>query len=374
MSKDYYKVLGVDKKASQDEIKKAYRKLAHKYHPDKDGGDDKKFKEINEAYQTLGKPDKRAQYDQFGSAFNSAGGPGAGGFSGNPFGGFGAAGGQRSYQNINMDDLGDLFGDLFGGGFSSRGRSGYGRTGTRQASGEDIQISMEIDFREAVFGAEKNIRLDKQDTCDKCQGKGYEADTKIVTCPECNGRGQVEQVQRTVFGMFKTARVCPTCQGQGKKPEKFCSACHGSGRVKTKKEIEITIPAGISEGETIRISGQGNVGPKGASAGDLYVSFKIKSDPEFKREGQDILSTVEINISQAALGDKIQINTLDGPVKLKIPASTQSGKIFVLKNKGVPHLNSPSRRGDQHVEVIVETPEKLSRKAKKLLQELEKEL
>ncbi len=365
MSKDYYKILGVDKNASQDEIKKAYRKLAHQHHPDKGGGDDKKFKEINEAYQTLGKPDKRAQYDQFGSAFNSAGGQsGFSGFGkGNPFGGFQ----QGSYQNINFDDLGDIFGDLFGG---------FGRPSsrTRTQTGEDIQISMEIDFREAVFGAEKNIRLDKQDTCSKCNGKGYEDGTRIITCPECNGSGQVEQVQRTVFGMFKTARVCPTCQGQGKKPEKFCSACHGSGRIKTKKDIKITIPAGISEGETIRISNQGNAGIKSSASGDLYVSFKIKPDSEFEREGYEILSTVEINISQAALGDKIQVNTLDGPVKLKIPAGTQSGTNFVLKNKGVPHLNSPSKRGDQQVEVNVNIPENLSRTAKKLLQELEGEL
>ena len=364
MSKDYYKVLGVEKNASADEIKKAFRKKAHTYHPDKDGGDEAKFKEVNEAYQTLSDKNKRAQYDSFGSTFNNMGGGG-----GNPFGGF--SGFQGGAQNINMEDLGDLFGDLFGGGFGGARSS---RSRARAQSGEDIQITMDIDFREAVFGAEKNIRLDKQDTCTKCKGKGHDDKTKIVTCPECNGKGQVETVQRTMFGVFKSAKVCPTCGGEGKKPESFCSECHGSGRVKTKKEIKITIPAGISAGETIRVTGQGNVGPKGTRSGDLYISFRIKKDKEFTRQGNEILIQATINISQASLGDKIEVKTLDGLVKLKIPAGTQSGKVFVLKGKGVPHLNSPSRRGDQHVEVIVKTPGKLSRKAKKLLEDLSKEL
>jgi len=360
MTEDYYKTLGVEKSASQDEIKKAYRKLAHQHHPDKGNGDEAKFKEINEAYQTLGNKEKRAQYDQFGSAFNNMGG-GAGGFNWQDF----ARGGQGGFRsNVNMDDLGDLgdiFGDLFG-----RGR----RRGTNTAVGEDIQITMTIDFREAVFGAEKNIRLDKMDTCEKCKGKGHEDGTKIITCPECNGLGRIQKI---VFGAFATESVCPTCKGEGKKPESFCSKCHGQGRVKNKKDIKITIPAGISEGETIRVSNQGNVGPKGSQSGDLFISFRIKSDKEFEREGYDILSKTEINISQASLGDKIQVSTLDGPVKLKIPAGTQSGKIFVLKNKGVPVLNS-SGRGDQQVEVIVKTPKGLSRKAKKLMEELNREL
>lgn len=373
MSKDYYDILGVNKNASQDEIKKAFRKKAHTHHPDK-GGDEAKFKEVNEAYQTLSNKNKRAQYDQFGSAFSN-GGNGANGFSG--FNGqgfnwqdFSRANGQGFQQNINFDDLGDLFGDIFGGFGESRRSSSR----PQQQVGEDIQITMDIDFQEAVFGTEKTIRLDKQVICSKCNGKGYEDGTKIITCPQCNGRGQIETVQRTIFGMFKSTSICPTCHGEGKKPEKYCSACHGSGRVKNKKDIKITIPAGISAGETIRVSGEGNVGHKGAEDGDLYISFKIKPDKEFKRDEHNILSQAEINISQASLGDKIQINTLDGLVKLKIPAGTQSGKIFVLKGKGVPHLNSPSKRGDHLVEIIVKTPSRLSRKAKKLLEELQEEL
>ena len=370
MPKDYYSLLGIDKKASQDEIKKAFRKKAHEHHPDKGNGSDAKFKEVNEAYQTLGNKEKRAQYDQFGTTFDSAGmGGGQGGFNWQDFAKQ-YGGQQRGYQtNANFEgiDLGDIFGDLFGGGRrSSRSRSASG--------GEDIQIQMTIDFREAVFGAEKIISLDKQDSCDKCSGKGYESQTKIITCPQCNGSGQIQQTQRTIFGVFSSASVCPTCKGEGKKPEQYCSKCYGEGRVKTKKEIKITIPAGIDTGQTIKISEQGNAGVKGSVSGDLYISFNIKPDKEFTRENYNILSKTEINISQASLGDKIEINTLDGLVNLKIPAGTQSGKIFILKNKGVPVLNSQGRRGDHQVEVVVKIPTKLSRKQKKLLEELKDEL
>lgn len=374
MAKDYYSILGVSKNASQEEIKKAYRKLAHQHHPDKKGGDEAKFKEINAAYQILGNQEKRSQYDQFGTTFDSAGGGFSSGMGGQGFNWQDFArqygqgqGGFRTNVNFDDFDLGDIFGDLFGMGGGRRGRA-------RRQGGEDIQITMTIDFREAVFGAEKIIRLDKLDTCSQCQGNGYENKTKIITCPQCNGKGQTQHTQRTVFGIFSTATVCPTCKGEGKKPETYCNQCHGEGRVKNKKEIRISIPAGISVGETIRINGQGNVGPKGSAPGDLFVSFNIQSDREFEREGYNIISKAEINISQAALGDKIEINTLDGPVKLKIPSGTQSGKIFVLKNKGVPVLNSPGRRGEQQVEIIVRVPKNLSRKAKKLLEELKIEL
>ncbi len=393
MSKDYYSILGVSKSATQDEIKKAYRKLAHKYHPDKEGGDEQKFKEINEAYQVLGNKEKRAQYDQFGTTFDSVGFEGG---QGGKESGFNWQDFAKQYQgfnfgqggfrtNINFDDfftrdesvfgesfgdLGDLFGDFFG--FSTnRRRSAASRESRR---GEDIELVMTIDFREAVFGAEKIIRIEKMESCQKCDGKGYEAGTKIITCPQCNGRGKIQQTQRTFFGVFTSTSVCPTCKGEGKKPEKFCSKCHGDGRVKIKKEIKIKIPAGISEGETIKISGQGNSGLKGSKAGDLYISFKIKPDKEFKRDGYDILSQTEINIAQAALGDKIIINTLDGPVRLKIPAGTQSGKIFILKGKGVPILNKPGQRGNHLVKVIVRIPERLSKQQKKLLEELGKTL
>ncbi len=374
MNKDYYKILGIDKTASQEEVKKSFRKKAHQHHPDKSGGDEIKFKEINEAYQTLGNKEKRAQYDQFGSAFSSAGtGSGQGGFGQANWQDFarqyGAQQGGGFRTNINFDDfdLGDIVGDIFGfGGSRSRSRS-------RTQVGEDIQIQMTIDFREAVFGAEKIIILDKQEICDKCEGKGFENKTKIITCPQCNGSGQIQQTQRTIFGAFSTATICPTCKGEGKKPENYCSKCHGSGRIKIKKEIKITIPAGININETIKISGQGSAGSERGRAGDLFISFNIQPSKEFTRDNYNILSKAEINISQASLGDKIKINTLDGLVKLKIPSGTQSGKIFILKNKGVPVLNSYDRRGNQQVEVTVKIPTRLSRKQKKLLEELKED-
>lgn len=371
MSKNYYNILGVAKTASQDEIKKAFRKLAHEHHPDKKHGNEAKFKEINEAYQVLGNEEKRKQYDQFGSAFNNAAGGQGAGFGGQGFNWqdfarqYGGQQGGFSSQNFDFD-LGDIFGDFFGGG----GRRGRGRS--RQRGGEDIEVQMTIDFREAIFGAEKIISLDKQDVCEKCDGKGYETNEKIITCPECKGAGQVRQEQRTIFGVFASVGVCPTCAGEGKKPEKFCSQCHGAGRIKNKKEVKIKIPAGIDEGQSIKVSGAGNVGEKGSVAGDLYISFQIRPDKIFTREGENILTKIEINIAQASLGDKIEVETLDGTVEMKIPEGTQSGKIFILKGKGVPILNSHSR-GDQLVEVVVKIPTKLSRKEKQLLEELKSE-
>lgn len=231
---------------------------------------------------------------------------------------------------------------------------------------------MTIDFREAVFGAEKIISLEKQDVCEKCAGKGHEDGVKIITCPQCHGTGQVQQTQRTIFGVFTTTGICSTCMGEGKKPERFCSKCHGDGRVKIKKEIKIKIPAGIDQGQSIKISGVGNAGEKGSTAGDLYISFQIRPDRIFEREGNDILTKVEINIAQAALGDKIEVETLDGAVEMKIPEGTQPGKIFILKGKGVPILNGHGR-GDQLVEVAVKVPTKLSRREKQLLEELKQE-
>jgi len=378
MSKNYYDILGVSKTATADEIKKAFRKLAHEHHPDKAHGNEAKFKEINEAYQVLGNEEKRKQYDQFGQTFNGQGFNAGAGFGGQGFNWqdftrqYGNQGGFRT--NINFDDLnfdlGDLFGDFFGGS----NRRSKSRSYEREQTGEDIEIQMTIGFKEAVFGTEKIIALEKQDVCDKCNGSGSEPGSKTITCPECKGKGQIEQTQRTIFGVFTTRSVCNTCAGEGKKPEKFCSKCYGEGRVKNKKEIKIKIPAGIDEGQQIKISGAGNVGLKGASAGDLYISFKINPDKIFAREGNNILSQIEIDITQAALGDKIEIETIDGRVILKIPEGTQSGKVFILKEKGVPELNRPGHRGDMIVEVIVKIPTKLSRAGKKILEELKEEL
>ncbi len=372
---DYYKILGVDRNASQDEIKKAFRKLAHKYHPDKEGGDEKKFKEINEAYQVLSNPEKRKQYDQFGRTFD-----GAGGFNGaqSGFGTTGfdwqdfarAAGGQGFKSGINFDDfdLGDIFGDWFG--------TMSGRRSTRsdkKRRGADLEYQMEITMEEAAFGAEKVVRIQRMGECDKCGGRGYEPDVKIVTCPQCKGSGVITQSRRTFFGVFQTQTVCPTCEGEGTKPERYCSRCHGTGRIKQTVELKVKIPAGVDNGDSIKLNGQGDAGEKGGPVGDLYITFKIKPKPGFKRQGYNILSKEKINFVQAALGDKIEVRTLDGLVKLKIPAGTQSGDIFKLTGKGAYKLHGRGR-GDHLVEIIVEVPKKLSRRAKNLLEQLKDEL
>lgn len=373
MAKDYYNILGVAKNATQDEIKKAYRKLAHQYHPDKKGGDEAKFKEVNEAYQALGNPEKRKQYDQFGQAFGGAGQPSGfgGGFSWQDYarasqGGGGPFSGGFRQQNVEFDlgDLGDIFGDLFG-----FGRSTGSRRVRHSARGNDIETIMTIDFQEAVFGTEKVIDLYKNVTCPHCSGNGAEPGTKIETCGTCGGNGQIEQIQRTILGAFRTVGVCPDCQGEGKKTSTKCKKCRGEGRLKESERIKVKIPAGISDGETIRLSGKGEAGLKGSGTGDLYIILRVRPNPEFKREGDNIISEVEISFSQAALGDKIPIKTLEGEVMLKIPGGTQSGKVFKLNGKGVPHLRSRGR-GDHLVTVNVITPSKLSREQKKLFEEL----
>lgn len=371
MAKDYYKILGVSRDATEVEIKRAYRKLAHQYHPDKGGGDEKKFKEINEAYQVLSNKEKRSQYDQFGSTFEDIGR--GGGFryedfarADGPFGfDFGKREGFRT-EGVNFDfsDLGDIFGDFFG--FGRRSRT---PRGTRMRRRSDIETELEVDFREAVFGTEKPLNLYKTVPCPKCGGDGAEPGTKIITCRTCQGSGQVINVQRTFLGQMRINQVCPDCEGQGRIPEKVCSKCKGQGIVQDTRRIKVKIPAGISSGQSIRLSGEGEAGIKGGSAGDLYILIRVKPDPEFEREGDDILSQVEISFSQAALGSKIKINTLESPGYLKIPPGTQSGKVFRLKGKGIPHLKSRGR-GDQLVKVVVKTPEKLSRKEKRLLGEL----
>lgn len=352
MSKDYYKILGVDKGASQDEIKKAFRKKAHEYHPDKATGDEAKFKEANEAYQVLSNEQKRAQYDQFGSDFANGAGGG--------FGGFDAGG-----MNINMDDLGDIFGglgDMFGFG-------GGGRSRTRSRVGSDIQLILDIEFNEAVFGTEKEISFQKKVKCDHCKGNGAEPGTKIDTCKTCGGTGRVTRVQRTMLGNMQVQATCNDCQGEGKTYSQKCSKCGGSGVSIETVKLKVKIPAGIDTGEVIRLTGQGEAGERGAAAGDLYLKANIKPAQGFVRDGYDIKSKSEINFAQAALGDKIDVETVDGSVKLKIPVGTQSGTIFRLKGKGVTKLRGTGR-GDQMVEVIVVTPTDLNRKQKGMLKEI----
>jgi molecular chaperone DnaJ len=356
MGKDYYNILGVSKSASDDEVKKAFRKKAHEYHPDKKTGDEAKFKEINEAYQVLNNKQKRAQYDQFGSDYvNGQPQGGAGGF-----GGFSSGG-----VNINMDDLGDMFGgfgDMFGFG-------GGGRQGAGSREGEDMQLLVDIDFRDAVFGIEKEIGFRKRVKCAKCSGNGAEPGTKIETCQTCKGTGKVAKVQRTILGNMQVQAICDDCHGEGKKITKKCSDCHGVGSSEENVNIKVKIPAGISEGEVIRLTGQGGAGELGAPAGDLYLKVRIKDDARFERDEYDIRTKADIDFVQAALGDKIDVETVEGVVRLKIPAGTQTSTIFKLRGKGITKLRG-SGRGDQLIEVIVKTPSSLSRKQKSLFQEL----
>lgn len=359
VAKDYYKILGVSNGASQDEIKKAFRELAHKYHPDKQGGSAEKFKEINEAHQVLSNPEKRQQYDQFGTTFEQA--QSQGGFSG--FDGFRDFSGFAN--GFDFGDLGEMFGfgDIFGGGRKAKSRASRGR---------DIEVEMQIDFREAVFGAEKVLELYKPCICEKCDGSGVDPESKISTCLNCGGSGRVQTIQRTFFGSFQTVTTCPNCGGEGKRAEKECRGCNGVGVVRASKKIKIKIPAGIDNGETIKLSGEGEAGKRGGKPGDLFINLKVKPDQEFKRQGNDILSKIGISFTRAALGDKIEVETLDGKVKLAIPSGTQSGQIFRLKEKGVPNLGSHGR-GDHLIEVAVVTPTRLSRRQRELLEELAQE-
>ena len=362
MGKDYYAILGVSKNASADEIKKAYRKLAHEHHPDKAGQDtskkeryESKFKEVNEAYQVLSSAEKRQQYDQFGGTFEEA--KQGGGFGG--FGGFGQAGGI----NVDFEDLEDLLGGMFGFGGGRQSKRARGRRG------KNIEIIVTIEFMEAAFGVKKNVSLHKTVSCANCQGRGADPKSKIVTCSVCHGRGQVESVQNTILGQFRSARVCSACGGEGSKAEKICGACAGTGVVKETVSLDINIPAGINGGEVMEITGQGEAGRQGGSPGDLYVKINVKPDPRFERRGDDIWNILPLKFSEAALGAKKDVETLDGQIRLDIPEGTQTEKIFRLAGRGVTHLRGRGR-GDHFVKVNVLTPIKLSKKQKELLKEL----
>lgn len=347
---DHYETLGVPKSASQDEIKAAFRKLAHKYHPDKEGGDEKKFKEVNAAYQVVGNPEKRAKYDQFGPAFEQMGG----GF-GQGFGGFQGFGGANGAQ-FDFGDLGDIFGQAFG----------FGGQQAKQRRGRHIEMDASITFEEAAFGIEKELDLYKASPCDQCDGSGGQKGSLLKTCPECNGQGQVRTVQRTMLGAMQSVRTCGRCMGAGKEPEKRCNACAGEGVTNRQEKIGIKIPAGVNDGEVMRVSGKGEA-IKGGPAGDLYVTIRVKRHKTFEREGFDVHSVLDIEFARAALGGTVDVETLDGIVDLKIPNGTQPGTVLRLKGKGVPQLKR-SGRGDHLVHVNVVVPKKLSRTQKKFLQ------
>lgn len=352
--RDYYEILGVGKDASADEIKKAFRKQAIQHHPDKEGGDETKFKEINEAYEVLKDQSKRQRYDQFGHA----GVGGNGGMGGNPFGGFGSANGQEMHFDFGDLGLGDIFGSFFGGQANGRPKTKRGR---------DVETRVEISFEQAVFGTEVNLRLDLEDTCEHCKGSTVEPGFELKTCDTCKGSGQVVNVTRTIFGNIQQASLCPTCQGSGKVPEKVCSVCRGKGTQKKDQDVTLKIPAGIDDGATIRLREHGEAvanGPKG----DLYVNVRVKPHKHFTREGDLILSDEHVGMVEAALGTEIDVETVDGLVRMKIPAGTQSGSDFKLAEHGVPHMRG-GNRGAHIVTVIVDTPTKLNKEQQALLQQ-----
>jgi molecular chaperone DnaJ len=354
MSKrDYYETLGIGKNASADEIKKAFRRKAVELHPDKQGGDEAKFKEINEAYEVLKDTSKRQRYDQFGHA-------GVGGASGggNPYGnGFNG-------QNANFDfgdmGLGDIFSSFFGGG-QAGGRQ------QRQARGNDVETRVEITFDQAIFGTEVDLRLNLEDTCSHCKGTTAEPGYELKTCSTCKGAGQVVTATRTIFGNIQQAAICPTCKGTGKVPEKSCTVCHGKGTERRAQKVQLKIPAGIDDGATIRLREHGEAianGPKG----DLYVHVRVKAHKQFTREGDLILSEEHVGMVDAALGTELEVDTVDGKVLMKVPAGTQSGTDFKLSGHGVPHLRSEAR-GPHIVTITVDTPTKLSKQQKELLEQ-----
>ncbi|NTW13907.1 MAG: molecular chaperone DnaJ [Candidatus Moranbacteria bacterium] len=355
-NKDYYSILGVSRDASPDEIKKAFRKLAHKHHPDKQGGDEAKFKEANEAYGVLFDAEKRKRYDQFGSADGPAGfggfnGNGAGGFD---FGDFQFGGGAGGFE--------DVFSDLFGGGYA-----GARQRGPR--AGSDIQVDVEISFDEMVTGTRKSVRLRKEVICPDCEGTGGKKGSKLETCTDCSGTGQIRQTVRSFLGTFQQVAPCPTCRATGKKYAETCPACHGSGKRIGEEEVTIEIPAGIDDGQAISVPGKGSAGENGAPSGDLFVAVHVRPHRSLKRRGEQVFSEKIISFPQAAMGDSVSVETAYGPVKMKIPAGTQPGEVFRIKGKGLKNPRGFGQ-GDQMVTVRVEVPKHLSGKEKKLMQEL----
>ena len=360
--RDYYEVLGVKKDASAEEIKKAYRKAAMKYHPDRNPGDkeaEAKFKEVGEAYEVLSDDGKRSRYDQFGFAgvdpnygAGGGGGDGAGGFGG--FGGFG--------------DFGDIFSEFFGGG-SSRG----GASQNAPRRGENIMTHLELTFEEAAFGCEKEVATPRIETCSSCSGSGS-ADGVIETCSQCRGSGQVRTVQNFMGMQMQSTAPCPQCSGRGKIIKTPCTTCKGKGKVRRTNKVKVKIPAGVDAGQSVRVRSEGNVGVNGGPNGDLLVEVYIKRHPIFQREDRDVICEVPISFTQAALGAKILVPTLDGKVEYEIPEGTQTGREFVLREKGIPEVNNPRRRGNHRFTVVVETPTRLTKEQKELLRQLDETL
>lgn len=361
MSKDYYNILGVQRSATDDDIKKAFRRLAHQYHPDKQGGNEAKFKEINEAYQVLSDSAKRQQYDQYGRVFDGAAGSG-GGFSWEDAmrqGGF-------SSGSWNVEgDLGDMLGDLFGFGSGRSSRA-------RERKGSDIAMDITIEFREAVKGVEREISYARIASCRECNGTRASKGSSITACSSCHGSGATKQVRQTILGHMQTSVPCSTCHATGKKIEKPCSQCSGTGAHRAHEKLTVSIPAGIDNGNTIRLKGQGESVAYGSSSGDLYLTVHVKSDKRFSRDGMDIRMVQNIALSQAVLGDRLELDTFDGPAILTIAPGTQSGSVLTVKSYGMPMLNKQGK-GNLLVTLHVETPLKLTKKQKELFEQLRKE-
>jgi molecular chaperone DnaJ len=360
MTKNYYESLGVDKNASKEEIKKAFHKQAHKYHPDKNKGDDKKFKEVNEAYQVLSDDQKRSRYDQFGSADGPMGGGNYGGGQQGGFGGFDFSGFQNG-QGFDMGDLGDIFGDFFGGG---------GRGSRNARRGRDIQTEIDLSFEESIFGINKKVRITKQATCDICKGTGGKVGTKVNTCSTCSGQGQVREVRRSILGSFSTTKVCDTCLGAGKIPSEKCSNCRGAGVLRKEQEIDLDIPAGINNGEMLKMSGAGE-DIQGGKSGDLYIKVSVKSHSLYKRDGLNLTMDLHIKLTDALLGMTYDLKTLEGNnIEVKIPEGINHNELLRVRGKGVP---SSRGRGDIILRIQVKMPSKLSRRGKEIIEELKKE-
>jgi molecular chaperone DnaJ len=359
MARDYYETLGIARDADQEEIKRAYRRLARKYHPDvnKEPGAEEMFKEINRANEVLSEPEMRSRYDRFGEA-------GVSGGAGMP-GGFGDMGDMGGFAADIFDAFFSGFGGGVGGTQSQRRRGGPSR-------GDDLRLDLELDFREAIFGGEKEIRIPHLETCNVCDGSGAKNGSKPVTCTTCNGIGQVKRATRTPFGTFTQVSVCPTCNGEGQTIEDKCEACNGVGRKQETKKLKITIPKGVDNGTKLRIAKEGDAGMRAGPAGDLYVYLYVKADAEFRREGIDILSQLKISYLQAILGSQIQVNTVDGPAELNIPAGIQPNTVLKLEHKGVYRLGNDVSRGDHLITVQVEIPNKVSTEERELLEKLAK--
>lgn len=365
-TKDYYKVLNIARNASKDEIKKAYRRLAHKFHPDK-GGDEKHFKEINEAYQVLSDEQKRSQYDQFGEMREHAGGASQqGGFEWP--GGFrvdfgdGGAGDGRGFGDF---DFSDVFEDFLGGGSGGTGR----RRSAATERGRDLRIGIEIPFEESVMGAKKSIEILRMARCSRCNGSGGEPGTKIKTCETCQGKGNIQKTQRTFLGAFTQVSVCPECRGEGKRPEQACGECRGAGTQEKQETLEVFVPRGVRDNEVLKITGKGDATPAGRTAGDLYIEIHVLLHPVFRRQGDDIVMRLPLKVSQAVLGDTVDVETLDGGIRLKVPEGTQPGDILSVRGRGAWHASGYGR-GDLLVEIKVEIPKRVSKKAKETIQSL----